>query len=112
MTSPLAVLRICDINDAMRCAGPSCGRWLMTQGVMDQGFGFVQLAVAAVQAFSAFTEDNDPHGEHDFGAFDLAGRRLFWKIDYYDREMSYGADDPADSDATIRVLTIMLASEY
>jgi Protein of unknown function (DUF3768) len=36
---------------------------------------------AEVANFDAFTEDNDPHGEHDFGAFDMAGEKIFWKID-------------------------------
>lgn len=25
--------------------------------------------------------ENDPHGERDFGAITLAGRRFFWKVD-------------------------------
>ena len=29
-------------------------------------------------------EDNDPHGEHDFGDLDLDGEKLFGKIDCYD----------------------------
>jgi hypothetical protein len=29
---------------------------------------------------ASITDDNDPHGEHDFGAFDHAGERIFWKI--------------------------------
>jgi hypothetical protein len=28
--------------------------------------------------------NNDPYGEHDFGSFELAGEKFFWKIDYYD----------------------------
>lgn len=79
---------------------------------MAQGPVFVLLTTRAVQTFLAFTPDNDPHGEHDFGAFDLGGQRLFWKIDYYDRDLRYASDDPADPDITTRVLTIMMASEY
>ena len=63
-------------------------------------------------AFDAFTEDNDPHGEHDFGAFDHAGHRIFWKIDYYDQSLEFGSENPADPAKTTRVLTIMLADEY
>ena len=67
---------------------------------------------AKVIAFDAFTADNDPHGEHNFGAFDYAGERIFWKIDYYDEALEFGLEDPADPARTTRVLTIMLALEY
>jgi hypothetical protein len=86
--------------------------WMITAGVQAKGPVFVLMATSAVQAFEAFTADNDPYGEHDFGAFELAGERLFWKIDYYDRELQFGSEDPADPAVTRRVLTIMLASEY
>ena len=60
----------------------------------------------------AFCEDNDPYGEHDFGAFEVEGEKLFWKIDYYDKALEHGSEDPADPTRTTRVLTVMLASEY
>jgi hypothetical protein len=65
-----------------------------------------------VRTFEAFNADNDPHGEHDFGNFEIGSRKLFWKIDQYDAAMEFGSEDPADPSKTIRVLTIMLASEY
>jgi hypothetical protein len=65
-----------------------------------------------VRRFSDFSEDNDPHGEHDFGAFDHAGDRFFWKIDYYDLAMDHGSSNPADPAVTTRLLTIMKAEEY
>jgi hypothetical protein len=55
---------------------------------------------------------NDPHGEHDFGSFEVAGRKFFFKIDYFDAAMEFGSEDPADSAKTTRVPTIMLAEEY
>ena len=69
---------------------------------------------AGVANFSVFTEDNDPHGEHDFGAFDVAGGgAIFWKIDYYaDGQCECGSENPADPAQSFRVLTIMLASEH
>jgi hypothetical protein len=72
-----------------------------------------QVAIReSVQSFSRFDEDNYPHGEHDFGAFDIDGVKVFWKIDYYDKGMRHGSPSPADPKRTIRVLTIMLSSEY
>jgi hypothetical protein len=65
-----------------------------------------------IRSFNAFSEDNDPHAEHDFGAVDEAGVRCFFKIDYYDRQTEAGSPDPADTAVTTRVMTIMLASEY
>jgi len=66
-----------------------------------------------VRTYTAFSEDNDPYGEHDFGSFVVQGEpdRIFWKIDYYDKSMSEGSLDPSDPALTTRVLTIMRASE-
>jgi hypothetical protein len=66
----------------------------------------------AVQAFSTFTPDNDPHGEHDFGRLEVADHLVFWKIDYYDESLRYSSENPADPSVTIRVLTVMLTEEY
>ncbi len=66
----------------------------------------------AVAEFDDFTEDNDPYGEHDFGLFDYDGHKIYWKIDYYDNDLQFGSEDPADIDVTTRVLTILLSSEY
>ena len=85
---------------------------IVTRGVAARGNDFVDRAVRAVRDYADFTEDNDPHGEHDFGAFTLDDAKLFWKIDYYDNELEYGSPNPADPDVTRRVLTIMLADEY
>ena len=66
-----------------------------------------------VRRFSDFNEENDPYGEHDFGAIDIdAKHKVFWKIDYYDAEGVYGSEDPANPDVTTRVLTIFFADEY
>lgn len=69
--------------------------------------------VQAVMNFNHFTDENDPYGEHDFGKIEMAGvGSIYWKFDYYDQELTYGSEDPADLTLTMRVLTIMLASEY
>ena len=38
--------------------------------------------------------------------------RVFWKLDYYDRELQFASEDAADPTITRRVLTIMLSDEY
>jgi hypothetical protein len=50
--------------------------------------------------------------ERDFGCFEFMGERLFFKIDAYDCNLEYGSPDPADASVTVRVMTVMLASEY
>ena len=65
-----------------------------------------------IRDFDAFTPDNDPYGEHDFGAVECQGERALFKIDYYDKTMDYGSEDPADPEKTTRVLTVMKPSEY
>ena len=81
-----------------------------------------------IETFDAFDDDNDPHGERDFGTIYQLGdgrwtterpmvrdderERVFWKLDYYDRELQFGSEDAANPAVTRRVLTIMLADEY
>ena len=103
--------RIRTLNDAFRASFDG-GQAFLTVGVEALPSDVRAMAIRKVATFSDFHEDNDPHGEHDFGSFDLAGRKFFWKIDYYDRRLKWGSDDPADPEKTARVLTIMLAEEY
>jgi hypothetical protein len=88
------------------------GRVMMTAGVDALPLDVKAMAIRRVATFSDFTPDNDPHKEHDFGSFTVAGRSFFWKIDAYDKAMEFGSEDPADPSKTTRVLTIMLAEEY
>lgn len=62
--------------------------------------------------FTDFTPYNDPYDEHDFDAVTPGDQQMFWKIDYYDIDLTGGSPDPADQAVTTRVLTIMLASEW
>ncbi len=111
--NPCSCDRIRELNDAFRGEGPGAGgRWVLTRGVLGLGAELVACAVRAVRAFNRFDDDNDPHGEHDFGSLTLCGDTLLWKIDYYDHDLEHGSEDPADPAVTSRVLTIMLAEEY
>ena len=105
------ITRIGFLNDNFRKTGIG-GKVLMTRGIAALPEQDQSDILQKVQAFDAFTEDNDPYREHDFGAFTHNGRKVFWKIDYYDPSMTYGSEDPSDDEKTVRVLTIMLAEEY
>jgi hypothetical protein len=102
--------RIRALNDAFRCTFVG-GMVLITAGVEAMPRDQRRSLLQKVRAFEAFSEDNDPHGEHDFGAIDEGGVRYFWKLEYYDRATECGSPDPADPAVTTRVLTIMRA-EY
>jgi hypothetical protein len=103
--------RIRDLNDAFRATFEG-GQVMLTAGVRALPADVLARAIRMVATYDAFDAANDPHGEHDFGAFDLAGHTFFWKIDYYDTRLELGSPDPADPARTVRVLTIMLAEKY
>lgn len=112
MQNNLNTQQIANLNDLCRKAPGLSGKWLITAGVgallkADQAAIFDKVA-----RYDAFTEDNNPYGERDFGAFTHNGVKIFWKIDYYAPDMEHGSEDPADPSQTVRVLTVMLANEY
>ena len=109
VTFPRAEL-IARLNDGLRktCEG---GTVVITRNVRGlDGFNTPEL-VKALAEYDRFDEDNDPHGERDFGDFALFGADLFFKIDYYDSDLKFGSDDPADASITHRVLTIMTEAD-
>jgi hypothetical protein len=86
------------------------GRVVATRGIL--ALPDLPTIVRRVREHSDFDEGNDPHLEHDFGAFMHDDQQVFWKIDAYDLDLKFGSPDPADSSVTTRVMTIMLAEEY
>ena len=117
--------RIARLNDRARQAmGLACVA-VSTEGFRSLSAEDQSRVRELVETFDAFTPDNDPYEERDFGAIyqDGDGRwtttrparlaeTVFWKIDAYDRELRFGSEDPANPAITRRVLTIMLAREY
>lgn len=99
------------LNDTLRQGFPS-GEVVATRGVAALPMDQQAMLYLAIQAYEAFTEDNDPYGEHDFGAVNFDGELYLWKIDYYDKDLEFGSSDPADPDVTRRIMTIMRADEY
>ncbi len=117
--------RIARLNDLARRAMGIASVVVSTEGIRALPEADQSRLCELVETFDAFTPDNDPYGERDFGAIyqGLDGVwsssrpvevavTVFWKIDAYDRALRFGSEDPADPAATRRVLTIMLASEY
>jgi len=109
---PNTAAKIATLNDLCRKAMGIAGRLVQTQGICALSQADQSTIREKVETFTAFTPDNDPYGERDFGAFEHHGQRIFWKIDYYDTTLTKGSEDPTDPKQTVRVLTIMLASEY
>ncbi|MFA5952826.1 MAG: DUF3768 domain-containing protein [Hyphomicrobium sp.] len=100
-----------ELNDRFRntLAG---GTVVLTAAVIALGRAAQREIISQVRTFSDFNEANDPFGEHDFGAFTSAGERLFFKIDYFNLDMTAGSENPADATITTRVLTIMCATDW
>lgn len=101
------------INDELRASlcskiAPTsgiAGRCVVSKSVFEMDIDDLAKLVQIVMEFSDFTEDNDPHKEHDFAFIDFNGEKFFWKFDYYNKDFdAYGHD--------FHVLTIARASEY
>ena len=90
----------------------SQGTLVLTQGIRSNTKEDLKEIITKVRTFDTFDENNDPYGERDFGAFDYKGKRIFWKIDYYDQEFLYLSPDVSNPRLTNKVLTIMYAEEY
>ena len=90
----------------------SQGTLVLTQGIRSNTKEDLEAIITKVRTFDNFDENNDPYGERDFGAFDYKGKRIFWKIDYYDREFLYLSPDVSNPRLTNKVLTVMYAEEY
>ncbi len=115
--------RIAEQNDAFRrhvCLGsplpagmpPLAGRFVCTAAVAARGELFVQTCRRTTGFHTEFPPESDPNGLHEFGAFQICGTSVWWKIDAYDRAYEYGSEDPGDPDATARVLTVLFPSDW
>ena len=116
--------RIAAQNDAFRHALPFRvpgtaeldglrGRVLFTQAVAARGSLFGVQCLLAVAAHRTFDPENDPNGWHDFGAVEVEGTRVWFKIDLYDAgDMTHGSEAPGDPARTYRVLTVLFPSDW
>ena len=118
----MSIERIRHLNDLARTKPETVNAtWVITAGIQHLLFGNddspadpERLAALrhAIATFHDWSPDNDPYGEHDFGAFSLFGERLFFKIDYYHPDRGMLSPDPGNIELCRRVLTVLLADEY
>ena len=108
-TARTAIIR--SLNDQFRQTFTG-GAVVITAGIAALDEATRLRIFAAVQTFDAFDEDNDPWHEHDFGAVEVDGQRVFFKLAYYDLTRAMHSEDAADPTKTERVMTIMLSDEY
>lgn len=99
------------LNDQLRRNGIG-GKLLATQGIISLSQTVRSSLMKSITQFADFSEDNDPHGEHDFGCVELNGAKFYWKIDYYDTQYEGLSPNPLDQSVTRRVMTVMRADEY
>jgi hypothetical protein len=113
-TPKLRAERIAFLNDMLRTSLGTAGggRFMLSRSVacLPEAERFAILKAA--REFAAFNPDNDPHHEHDCACFEAAGHSCLFKIDYYDKSLEFGSEDPTDPKITERVLVLMLAEDY
>lgn len=117
--NPAVIATQNDVFRKLACLGippehPIPGRMHVTRSLIEAGDGFMAEAVKAAGEFDVFEPENDPDGWHDFGAVEIRGEKVFWKIDLYEAnsDFRYGAEAPDNPATTIRVLTIMMARDW
>ncbi|MEJ6396091.1 DUF3768 domain-containing protein [Gymnodinialimonas sp. 2305UL16-5] len=106
--------QIAEQNDAFRHRQPGGGQgqWVWTSAIDAEGQDFLLACMKAVDAYDDFNQENDPFDTHEMGFMEVAGKKVWWKIDLYDRAYEYGSPDPTSLAETRRVLTILFPSDY
>lgn len=117
--NPETIARQNDLFRRAQCLGETTdpvipGRCVVTATLHAEGPEFLRAACHAVGTFDDFKHDNDPEGHRDFGAVEVSGKRLFFKIDMYQAGsyLRWGAERADDLATTERVLTIMFPSDW
>ncbi|MGR3278487.1 DUF3768 domain-containing protein [Acaryochloris marina NIES-2412] len=103
---------IAQLNDRFRQGDHTLGQVFTTPVVQALTSEEQQELFRLVRIFDDFTPDNDPWKEHEYGRIEFKGEQYLWKIDYYDKSLKYGSEDPGNTAVTTRVMTIMHSSEY
>jgi hypothetical protein len=88
------------------------GQFVMTRGVAALGPDARLELIRRVAVFETFNSDSDPQGWHEMGVIEFEDTTVWFRIDLYDTDYTYGSPEPSDPEQTRRVLTLLLPSEY
>ena len=103
--------KIAQLNDAFRQTFIA-GRIVLTEGVCALADAEREAVIKKVRAYNDFHQYNDPDKTHGCGGFECQGISYFWQFNYYDKQtQDFDSPDPADSERTLRVLTISRTDE-
>lgn len=109
--------RIAQLNDLVRLGRDRQARIVITAhclAVLAGDGRLVSEALAQAEVLSAAARYQfapGEAGERDRGEFVIRGHAVRFRIDYYDRSLEWGSQDPADPSVTTRVLTFMLPQD-
>jgi len=91
-------------------------RIVMTSGLLAEFGGdtvadsmMAQARLMAALRHCTFAPDSP---ERDFASMDVDGIKVLMKVDYYDTELAFGSEDPANPAMTRRVITLMRPADY
>lgn len=73
------IAAIAKLNDDFR-ANPSLGTFVLTPGIRANSFDDIEIILNKVRHFKDFSEENNPYGEKDFGAFSFKGEKIFGRL--------------------------------
>lgn len=114
MTDQLS--RIAALNDRVRQGLDPRARVVITAACVaalseDGPSAMLQTQAALLMAIDRCEFAPDERDERRRGEVMFRGRPIRFAIDYYDRSLEWGSEDPADPDVTTRVMTIMLPQD-
>lgn len=115
MTNELS--RIATLNDRVRQGLDPAARIVITAAcaaALGDGVDYAETLRSHAELLMAIDQCDfapDERGERRRGEVLFRGWAIRFAIDYYDRWLEWGSQDPANPDVTTRVMTIMLPED-
>lgn len=114
--APTRVEQIARLNDRARLGLDKSARIVVTRnclatlGPLEGPVAILnQARILAAMRRCTFSVDSP---ERDLGVFELDGHTIWVKVDYFDKALEFGSDDPADAAVTTRVVTVLLPADW